>query len=144
MLDEFIRDARQDNLFRWTKRDLLDGITGLLKRTTAGGAVVEIGGMADLENAPSDFVDTLVGSELGSTAAGWLRAYDEVRNMGRQLRIRDILEVSKRNPTVAREMWIDWQMAQGNVPDVPPTRGGVEGAFGEVESPEDWWKRQRR
>ena len=73
----------------------------------------------------------------------FVQTKQNLSNIGNRLQMADILRLAQIDPQEARQAYIDFQLRSGQIPSAPPTRGSVEQGGSEVESPEDWWKRNK-
>lgn len=56
-----------------------------------------------------------------------------------------ITNMLSQNPYEARQMYMAWQLLRHQrLPEVPPTREEVQSGGSELQSPEDWWAKNRR
>lgn len=137
------------NIWRWTKRELIELIQEMGERQVAEHGTYpgqRKGG--DARFYEDAFARARRGAEAGLYALGTGTEipYEAalLDNLRRHWADRLVLERILSLPALeARQAFVEWQMSMGQLPQVAPTRGEVESGGAEVESPEDWWKPDR-
>ena len=142
MVMDWIKDRykKRDSLWDLPKQDLVTIIQDVGEHLEKQAA--------EFPQSVSEYADPtrLLGSlpdSVEDTVGELLRRYDEIKKLGPRLKIEDIVRLSQTHPAEARQEFIDYQLRTGTIPSVPPTRGEVAQGGSEIESPEDWWKRNK-
>ena len=127
--DENVKRNLIEAMMKRDMADLIVDMYGELKKTVrdpVGQFQEGIESIAQID-AVQDFVQTK----------------QNLSNIGNRLQMEDILRLAEIDPQEARQAYIDFQIRSGKLPGTPPTRGTVDQGGSEVESPEDWWNRNK-
>ena len=73
----------------------------------------------------------------------FIQTKQNLSNISNRLQMADILRLAQTDPQDARQAYIDFQLRSGTIPNAPPTRGSIDQGGSEIESPEDWWRRNK-
>ena len=135
---ERIGDAKTDEQ---VKRNLIEA---MMKRDMAD-LIVDMA--RELKNTAQDpvgqFQKGIESIAQIDAVQDFVQTKQNLSNISSRLQMADILRLAQVDPQEARQAYIDFQLRSGTIPGAPPTRGSVDQGGSEVESPEDWWKRNK-